>query len=113
MSNSKSQLWQRFQQYYTEFPELGLALDISRMNFSEDFLASMEPRLQKAFAAMAELEKAKVAHDHADVSVRVYAGRRNARESWKQAPDPQGGFLFLEYRDRGATIERQSPSFVN
>ena len=64
-------------------------------------------------AAMAELEKAKVAHDHADVSVRVYAGRRNARESWKQAPDPQGGFLFLEYRDRGATIERQSPSFVN
>ena len=57
MSNSKSQLWQRFQQYYTEFPELGLALDISRMNFSEDFLASMEPRLQKAFAAMAELEK--------------------------------------------------------
>ena len=31
MSYSKPQLWQRFQKYYTEFPTLGLALDLSRM----------------------------------------------------------------------------------
>ena len=62
MHYSKSQLWQRFQQYYSEFPELGLALDLSRMNFSEDFLASMQPGLQKAFAAMAELERGAIAN---------------------------------------------------
>ena len=41
MTFSKTKLWQRFQKYYTEFPALGLALDLSRMNFAEDYLASM------------------------------------------------------------------------
>jgi len=56
MKYSKLQLWQRFQQYYTEFPELGLAIDLCRMNFPEAFLSSMEPRLQHAFAEMRKLE---------------------------------------------------------
>src|SRR5579859_4111237 len=62
MTFSKTELWQRFQKYYTEFPALGLALDLSRMNFPEDFLASMETRMQKAFIAMAELEKGGIAN---------------------------------------------------
>jgi glucose-6-phosphate isomerase len=62
MTFSKTELWQRFQKYYTEFPALGLALDLSRMNFSEDYLASMETRMQKAFIAMAELEKGGIAN---------------------------------------------------
>src|ERR1039457_941298 len=56
MSLSKRQLWERFQQYYSEFPSLGLAIDLSRMNFKDDFFSAMEPRMQKAFAAMSELE---------------------------------------------------------
>ena len=56
MKYSKLQLWQRFQQYYTEFPELGLAIDLCRMNFPEAFLSSMEPLLQHAFAEMRKLE---------------------------------------------------------
>src|SRR2546429_8706126 len=62
MMYSKQQLWQRFQKYYTEFPSLGLALDLSRMNFADDFLASMEAPIQKAFVAMAELEKGAIAN---------------------------------------------------
>lgn len=62
MKYSKSQLWQRFQQYYTEFPELGLGLDLSRMNFTEDFLPAMESQLHQAFGAMAELERGSIAN---------------------------------------------------
>ena len=56
------QLWQRFQQRYTEFPTLGLALDLSRVDWPEDFPAQMESRLQKAYAAMAALEKGAIAN---------------------------------------------------
>jgi len=62
MKLSKEELWIRFQQRYTEFPELGLALDLSRMNFSDDFFVSMEPRMKEAFAAMAELERGAIAN---------------------------------------------------
>ena len=62
MNYSKTELWQRFQQYYTEFPQLGLALDLSRMNFPEDFFSAMASPLQRAFAAMAELEKGAIAN---------------------------------------------------
>ena len=35
---------------------INLSLDISRMNFTEEFIEEMRPRLTKAFRAMAELE---------------------------------------------------------
>ena len=38
MNLSKPELWVRFQKYYTEFPTLSLAIDISRMNFPDDYL---------------------------------------------------------------------------
>jgi glucose-6-phosphate isomerase len=62
MSYTNSQWWERFQKYYTEFPELGLAIDLSRMNVDDEFFAAMEPRMQKAFAAMDALEKGAIAN---------------------------------------------------
>jgi glucose-6-phosphate isomerase len=62
MTFSKEQLWHRFQKYYTEFPTLGLAIDLSRVDFPDEFFAKREPRMQKAFAAMAELEKGALAN---------------------------------------------------
>ncbi len=59
---SKSALWSRFQRHYTEFPSLGLALDLSRVNFPDSFLGTMERPMQKAFIAMAELEKGGIAN---------------------------------------------------
>lgn len=55
-------LWARFQKYYSHYEAIGMSLDISRMNFSEAFLADMEPRMQKAFAAMASLEAGAIAN---------------------------------------------------
>ena len=62
MNYTKTQWWERFQKYYTEFPEIGLAIDLSRMNVSDEFFANMEPRIQKAFADMDALEKGAIAN---------------------------------------------------
>jgi glucose-6-phosphate isomerase len=59
---NKTELWQRYSKYLCTCPELGLSLDISRMNFSDGFFLQMEPAMQRAFAAMAELEKGAVAN---------------------------------------------------
>jgi len=57
MKFSREDLLVRFQNHYHEYPSLGLGIDLSRMNFPDDFLTSMEPEMQKAFQAMAELER--------------------------------------------------------
>lgn len=62
MTDAKSGSWDHFQQYYTEFPPLGLAVDLSRMPIDDPFLTSMEPHLQKAFADMDALEKGAIAN---------------------------------------------------
>jgi len=54
--------WKRYCEYLCHFEELGLSLDISRMNFDGDFFARMEPAMQKAFTAMADLEKGAIAN---------------------------------------------------
>ncbi|HXG46702.1 MAG TPA: glucose-6-phosphate isomerase [Methylomirabilota bacterium] len=62
MTFSKAELWQRFVRYYTAFPNLGLTLDISRVNFPEGYFKSMEPRMQAAYAAMRDLEAGAIAN---------------------------------------------------
>ena len=62
MKYTKLQWWERFQKYYSPFPELGLAIDLSRMNVDEAFFAAMEPRIQKAFADMDALEAGAIAN---------------------------------------------------
>ena len=62
MNYSKQEWWNRFQKYYTEFPTLGLAVDLSRMNVDDAFFAAMEPRMQKAFVDMAALEAGAIAN---------------------------------------------------
>ncbi len=62
MNHSKQQLWERFQKHYTEFPALGLSLDLSRMNFADDFFAQIESRMHRAFADMRDLERGAIAN---------------------------------------------------
>ena len=59
--NSK-RLWDRFLEHYCAVPSIGLGLDISRMSFSDDFLATKEPAMQRAFDTMKALEKGAVAN---------------------------------------------------
>jgi len=54
--------WNRFKKYYYQNAALGLSLDISRIPFPDDFLASKEAAIQKAFADMAALEKGAIAN---------------------------------------------------
>jgi glucose-6-phosphate isomerase len=54
--------WKRYQEYLCYAPQLGLSLDISRMNFATGFLAEMEPAMQRSFAAMAALEQGAIAN---------------------------------------------------
>src|SRR5947209_20010673 len=53
---ASSSLWQRFQQYFLRYDDLGFSIDISRMKFPDDFFAQMRPKIEKAFSAMRDLE---------------------------------------------------------
>jgi glucose-6-phosphate isomerase len=55
-------LWQRFQQYFLRYNDLGFSIDISRMKFTDDFFAQMQSKIDKAFAAMRELEAGAIAN---------------------------------------------------
>jgi glucose-6-phosphate isomerase len=54
--------WSRFKTYLYHNADLGVSLDISRMPFPDDFLSSLEPRMQQAFAAMTQLEAGAIAN---------------------------------------------------
>ena len=45
-----------------DYRNLGFSLDISRMKFPEDFFERMQPKIEKAFAAMRELEAGAIAN---------------------------------------------------
>jgi glucose-6-phosphate isomerase len=62
MNHSSHDLWNRYKKYLYENDELGLSLDISRMNFPGQFLCDLEPRLQAAYDAMAALEAGAIAN---------------------------------------------------
>jgi glucose-6-phosphate isomerase len=57
-----SSLWQRFQRYFLYYRDLDFSLDISRMKFPEDFFEKMQPKIEKAFVAMRQLEGGAIAN---------------------------------------------------
>src|ERR1043166_651161 len=59
---ASSSLWQRFQQYFLRYDELGFSIDVSRMKFPDDFFEQMKPKIEKAFAAMRNLEAGGIAN---------------------------------------------------
>jgi glucose-6-phosphate isomerase len=54
--------WTRYNQYLYRHADLGLTLDISRVGFPDDFPVRLEPALQRAFAAMKDLEGGAIAN---------------------------------------------------
>ncbi len=59
---ASSSLWQRFQNYFLRYDDLDFSIDISRMKFPDDFFDEMRPRIDKASAAMRELESGAIAN---------------------------------------------------
>src|SRR5207247_4527997 len=73
-----SSLWQRFQKYFLRYDDLDFSLDISRMRFPDDFFEKMQSRVEKAFAAMRDLEAGGIANPDEKRMVGHY-WLRNAR----------------------------------
>lgn len=57
-----NELWQRYRAWLFDDRELGLRVDLSRMNMPADSLKRMAPRLRGAFEAMDALEQGAVAN---------------------------------------------------
>ncbi|ATB30484.1 glucose-6-phosphate isomerase [Melittangium boletus] len=75
---SERRLWERYQKYLCGVESVGLTLDVSRMNFAEDFLERMRGPLDKAFDAMEALEKGAIANPDEQRRVGHY---------WLRAPE--------------------------
>jgi len=71
-------IWSRFKSHFCHVAELGVSLDVSRIPFPDEFLATMAPRMEQAFAAMAALEKGAIANPDEQRMVGHY---------WLRAPD--------------------------
>jgi glucose-6-phosphate isomerase len=70
--------FERFRTLLHHDPRLGLSIDVSRIHFAPDFFEVMQPRLEKAFAAMAELEAGAIANPDEQRMVGHY---------WLRAPE--------------------------
>jgi glucose-6-phosphate isomerase len=69
--------WSRFRQHFHHHADLGFSLDVSRMPFPDEFLATMEPQIQRAFDAMKALEGGAIANPDE---------RRMVGHYWLRAP---------------------------
>ena len=78
-----NELWERYSRYLYWNPALEFSLDISRMNFPDGFLESLEARMQRAFDSMHELEQGAIANPDEERMVGHY---------WLRAPGlaPEG-----------------------
>lgn len=90
--------WSKFTKHYLSIDELDFALDISRIDFDEDFFAEMEPRIQSAFQAMDALEAGAIANPDENRMVGHYWLRNP-----QLAPEPE---LATAIEDCLARIEQ-------
>ena len=54
--------FEKYSNSLIRFPKIGFSLDLSRMDISEEFLASMQPKAEKALADLALLEAGDIAN---------------------------------------------------
>ncbi|HWN64651.1 MAG TPA: hypothetical protein VNN24_03085 [Candidatus Binatus sp.] len=92
---TSSSLWQRFQQYFLSYADLGFSIDISRMKFPDDFLEKIQPRMEKAFAAMRGLESGAIANP--DEKLTTEAGKTAEEIARSIDADPEDVFHALRH----------------
>lgn len=59
---TREQLFKRFQTFYLQNDRIGLSLDVSRMNFSDEVLSKINRKTERAIKFMAQLEKGAIAN---------------------------------------------------
>jgi len=92
------ELWDRYREFLVVQPSIGLRFDPSRMKFTGEYLAKMEPAMQKAFAAMDALEGGAIANPDEKRMVGHYWLRDSSK-----APTPE---LRREIDDTLARIKK-------
>jgi glucose-6-phosphate isomerase len=95
---ASTSLWPRFQKYFLRYDDLDFSIDISRMRFADGFFEQMKPLIEKAFAAMRELEAGAIANPDEKRMV----GHYWLRDS-KLAPTPE---LRADIDDTNARIKQ-------
>ncbi|OAE34584.1 hypothetical protein AXG93_1487s1300 [Marchantia polymorpha subsp. ruderalis] len=55
-------LWQRYLEWLYQDKDIGIEIDVSRIGFTDEYLAMMRPKLDQAFRAMADLEGGSIAN---------------------------------------------------
>ncbi len=70
--------WERFKKHLLCFEDEGFSIDVSRVDFPDDFYDTLRTRMDKAFADMAQLEKGAIANPDEQRMVGHY---------WLRAPE--------------------------
>lgn len=78
------ELWSRYRRFRCHAPEAGLTLDVSRMQFPDDFLDRMAPAMTRVFGEMKALEEGAIANPDEQRMVGHYWLRAPER-----APEPE------------------------
>ena len=78
METDVLKLWERFKERTTFHDEIGLRLDLSRLDFPDNFFEEHQPAMDKAFLAMADLEKGAIANPDENRMVGHYCLRNPA-----------------------------------
>ena len=84
MTDKSGKLWKKFETYYQEYPDIGLTLDISRMNFDAAFLRRIAPKVDAAIKEMRGIDAGAVANKDEKRMVGHYWLRNPSL-----APDPE------------------------
>ena len=100
MGGMSDSLWQRFNDWFLRYEDLGFSLDISRMRFGEGFFDELEPKMELAAKRMQELEAGEVANPDESRMVGHY---------WLRNPEMAPGELGEEIR----VTNREITEFVH
>lgn len=95
--------WQQFCNRYFSYPELGIALDISKMTFPESFLSEMQGKVSQAYQQMKELEAGAIANPDEQRMVGHYWLRDSSLAPSKEIRDAIEGSL-KQIKDFAANI---------
>lgn len=91
ITNNSASRWAEFKKNYSEYPEVGFAMDLSGVGLRDEWLQSMEPRMNQAFDAMQQLESGAIANPDEGRQVGHYWLRDASL-----APDPATGAMITE-----------------
>ena len=62
METDALKLWDRYKERTTFHEEIGVRLDLSRLDFADDFFEVNQEAIDRAFSAMTDLEKGAIAN---------------------------------------------------